>query len=78
MSDKQKIKLGKYGFVRTCKVIDNAIVTIVITGFSINAKNTFALMQDCIAMFPEYPVLETAVTDDDIAIIVLKRKKHEY
>lgn len=66
------MKLSKYGSVKTCKVIAEKIVTIVITdGFNCNSANTFKFLEDCTKLFPEYPIMETCVTDDNLAILVL-------
>ena len=51
------IKLSKYGNVKTCKVINDQIVTIVITnGFWDNLKNTSNFIIECTVLFPEYPI----------------------
>lgn len=68
------IKLSKYGNVKTCKVINDQIVTIVITnGFWDNLKNTSNFIIECTVLFPEYPILETCITDNNLVILVLKK-----
>lgn len=68
------IKLSKYGNVKTCKVINDQIVTIVITnGFWDNLKNTSNFIIECTDLFPEYTILETCITDNNLAILVLKK-----
>ena len=67
-------KLTKYGEVKTCKVINNQIVTIVLTnGFSDNLRNTLSFINVCTDLFPEFPILETCITDNNLAILVLKK-----
>lgn len=73
--DKQKLKtLSKYGVVKTCKLVHPNVATIVITGFNTNAMNTFEFINDCTELFPEHPILETCITEDNLAIVVLKSK----
>ncbi|VDH16725.1 Uncharacterised protein [Algoriella xinjiangensis] len=68
------LKLSKYGKVKTCKVVNNEIVTIVLTdGFNINTKNTISFIEECTNLFPEFPVLETCITEENLAIMVLVR-----
>lgn len=68
------LKLTKYGKVKTCKVVNNEIVTIVITeGFSTKSRNTILFIEECTNLFPEFPVLETCITEENLAIIVLVR-----
>ena len=68
------LKLTKYGKVKTCKVVNNEIVTIVITeGFSIKSRNTLSFIEECVKLFPEFPMLETCITEENLAIIVLVR-----
>lgn len=67
-------KLSKYGEVKTCKVINNQIVTIVLTnGFSDNLRSTSSFINACTDLFPEFPILETCITDNILAILVLKK-----
>ena len=67
-------KLSKYGVIRTCKIVNESVVTIVITeGFSQKSENTLAFMKDCIDLFPYYPSMETCITEDNLAIMVLKK-----
>lgn len=75
MKDEAEVKkLYKFGVVKTCKVINNSIVTIVLTdGFTENAMKTFEFIGECQKCFPEYPVIETCITQKDLAIIVLKK-----
>jgi len=69
-------KLSKYGLVITCKIIDNSIVTIVLTeGFSQSSTHTLNFMKDCLNLFPEFPIMETCITENSLAIVVLKREK---
>lgn len=68
-------KLSAYGVVKTCKVVANTVVTIVITSeFYNGARNTFELLKDCTDLFPDYPILETCITEEKLAIIVLSKK----
>jgi hypothetical protein len=67
-------KLSKYGTVRTCKIVDDSIVTIVLTnGFSQESDRTLEFIRDCLALFTDFPSMETCITEDNLAIIVLKR-----
>jgi hypothetical protein len=64
--------LSNYGVVKTCKVVKDQVVTIVITnGFSENATKTFDFLAKCQELFPEYPKVETCITEKDLAILVL-------
>lgn len=67
-------KLSKYGTVKTCKIINENVVTIVITdGFSQKSDNTLDFMKDCIDLFPNYRIMETCITEDNLAIMVLRK-----
>lgn len=67
-------KLTEYGLVKTCKIINDSVVTIVVTdGFSTKANKTFKFISDCLELFPDYPILETCITEDNLAILVLKK-----
>lgn len=68
-------KLSRFGLVKTCKKVSADVVTIVLTkGFTENAMKTFEFIGECQKCFPDHPVLETCVTEKDLAIIVLKSK----
>lgn len=67
-------KLSKYGVVKTCKVIKDQVVTIVLTsGFKPDMKNTFGFIEDCVELFPDYPKMETCITEENCAILVLTK-----
>lgn len=67
-------ELSKFGTVRTCKVIKEQVVTIVLTGyFTWNFTLTLGLLNKCKELFPEYPIVETCITEEDIAILVLTK-----
>lgn len=69
---KAVVKLSKYGFVRTCKIIKDSVVTIVVTtDFNEKAINTFDFLKDCTELFPNYPKLETCITENNFAMLVL-------
>ncbi len=71
-------KLSEYGTVRTCKQVHDDVVTVVITeGFSENLMTGMAAMKLITDAFPDHPILETYVTEKDLCIVVLKRKKDE-
>ncbi len=73
--DKLKKKLSKFGLVQTCKLVHPDVATVVITdGFSTDLKKTMDAMNLITAAFPEHPVLETCVTDENLCIVVLKKK----
>lgn len=66
--------LSNYGTVRTCKVIKDQVVTIVLThGFTENAMKTFEFLGKCQELFPDYPKMETCVTEENCAIVVLTK-----
>lgn len=67
-------QLTAFGAVKTCKVIDEKIVTIVVTNEP-NQKHldTLGLMNKATKLFPEYPTLETAIAETHLFILVLKR-----
>lgn len=67
-------KLSKYGTVKTCKVIKDNVVTIVVTdGFK--EMKSFEFLQDCSTLFPNHIIVETAITENNFAMIVLSRKQ---
>lgn len=68
------MKLSKYGAVKTCKVVTEKVVTIVITdGFKCSSNNVFKFLEECTQLFPEHPMMETCITDDNLAILVLTK-----
>lgn len=68
-------KLSKYGTVRTCKIVNGSVVTIVITdGFSQKSESTLGFIKDCTELFSDFPSMETCITEDNLAIIVLKKR----
>ena len=68
-------KLSKYGKVRTCKIVNGNVITIVITeGFSQQSENTMSFIKDCINLFPDFTSMETCITEDNLAIMVLKKR----
>lgn len=67
-------KLGRFGLVKTCKMVSEDVVTIILTdGFSCSAIKTFEFIGECQKCYPNHTVLETCVTEDNLAIIVLKK-----
>lgn len=65
-------KLSKFGTVKTCKVIKDKVVTIVLTdGFNEKATGTFEFIGECTKLFPNYPILETCITENNFAMLVL-------
>ena len=67
-------KLSKYGTVKTCKEVSKQVVTIVLTeGFTENAKKTFYFLEDAQSLFPKYRNIETLVTEENLAILVLTK-----
>jgi hypothetical protein len=66
--------LSKYGTVRTCKVIKEQVVTIVLTtGFTENARKTFEFLDKCQELFPDYPTVETCIVEENCAIVILTK-----
>lgn len=66
--------LSKYGRIRTLKVIGGEILTLVITeGFNHMATNTFEMVGELLEYYPEFTNIETAITEKDLAIIILKK-----
>lgn len=66
--------LSKFGAVRTCKVINEQVVTIVLTdGFKEDMNSTFEFLGKCKELFPAYPKTETVVTEMNCAIVVLTK-----
>lgn len=70
--------LSKYGKIRTLKVIGGEILTLVITdGFKPNATSTFDMVGELLEHYPEFinieTNIETAITDNNLAIIILKK-----
>jgi hypothetical protein len=74
-SDMHNIDLmSKYGEVKLCKCISNCIAQIVITkGFNSRAKNVQQFMIDAQSCFIEHTVLDVCITDDDFALLILKK-----
>ena len=67
-------KLSKYGLVKTCKLVSDNVATIVLTdGFTGNAMETFAFMKDCQNCFPDHKVMETCITEQNFAMLVLTK-----
>ncbi len=67
-------KLSKYGTVKTCKVIKNNVVTIVVTnGFK--EMKSFDFLQECSELFQKYEIIETAITENNFAMVVLSKKQ---
>lgn len=56
------------------QIIDESIVTIVFTKDK-KPINTLDFLKACIDEFPNHPLAETAVIDENLAILVLKAKK---
>ena len=66
--------LSEYGAVRTCKIVKEEVVTIVLTdGFTENAIKTLEFLVKCQELFPDYPKLETCVTELNCAIVILTK-----
>ena len=69
-------KLSKYGTVISCKLVDENVATILITNnFSENAMNTLQFLNDCITLFPKHPILETCITEENFAFVVLTKNR---
>lgn len=67
-------KLNKYGRVRTCKLVHDDVVTILITeGFQENAISTLECLKDCSELFPEHTHVETMITEKNFCLLVLVR-----
>jgi hypothetical protein len=65
-------KLSKYGTVKTCKLVHEKVVTIVVTkDFSENAIKTLEFLKECTECFPNHPFLETCITESHFAMVVL-------
>lgn len=70
--DKARSELSLYGAVKTCKVVNESVVTIVLTEW-FKASNTLKLIKLCGELFPDHKTLETGVTEDGLAIIILTK-----
>ena len=71
-------KLSKYGLVRTCKIINDSIVTIVLTdGFSQESEHTLGFIKEAKKLFAEFPIIETLITEDLLAIMVLRKSEKQ-
>ncbi len=67
--------LSKYGTVRTCKKVHDDVVTIVLThGFTENGVKTIEFLKKCQELFPEHSALETCLTEENCAIVVLTKQ----
>lgn len=68
-------RLSKYGDVKTCKLVHEKVVTVVITkGYNENAIQTFDFLKECTDCFPDHPILETCITETNFAMVVLVQK----
>jgi len=68
-------KLSKYGTVRTCKIVNDCVVTIVLTdGFSEETMSTLNFIKEAKSLFSDFPIMETLITEENLAILVLKIK----
>lgn len=72
---KRKIEeLSVYGVVKSCTELNNTSVVIVLTeGFDSNMIKTFEFLNKCVYLFPNYPVVNTTVTDDNFALVILSK-----
>lgn len=76
MDNKALDVLSKYGQIETCKEINGEVVTIVLTeGFSVKAIDTFEFLKTCGELYPDYPDLITCITKNNLAIVILARKR---
>lgn len=67
-------ELWKFGLVKTCKIVKDSIVTIIITdGFNTKVTSTFSFLDKCLEFFPEYQKVETLITEENLAIVVLTK-----
>ena len=67
-------KLSEYGLVRTCKLVHPDVVTIVMTdGFSENMMKSMGALELMQNSFPDHPVLETCITEENFCCVVLKK-----
>lgn len=71
--DKAKKALSKYGEVKTCKIVNDVVTIVIGKGFSEKATLTFEFMGKISELFPDYPIMETFITETDLAIVVLKK-----
>jgi hypothetical protein len=66
-------KLSKYGTVKTCKLVHENVAIIVLTkDFSESAIKTFEFLRECTECFPNHPIIETCITEEHFAMVVLK------
>ena len=66
--------LSKYGTVKTCKVVKEEIVTIVLVDyFTDNFSDSLKFLISCQELFPDYPNVETCITEKACAIVVLTK-----
>lgn len=66
--------LSKYGAVKTCKIVNEQVVTIVLTtGFTTNAMSSIEFLKTSRDLFPDYPKIETCVTEENCAIVILTK-----
>ncbi len=73
MSKEEQI-LSDFGLVRTCKVVSEQVATIVLTdGFSNKWSNVSIFMDKCKETFPNHPKIETAIIEENLAIVVLTK-----
>lgn len=73
--DELKTRLMKFGLVQTCKLVHDDVAMVVITdGFSNNLSKTTGAINLITAAFPEHPILETCITEDNLCIVVLKKE----
>ena len=69
-------KLTEYGTVRTCKQVHDDVVTVVMTdGFSENLMKSMKAMELITEAFPDHPILETCIMEENFCCVVLTKKK---
>lgn len=70
-----KDKLSKYGLVMTCKLVHPDVLTIVMTNAFKNTLTVANEVMDLITKtYPEHTTLETCIMENNLCVIVLKRK----
>jgi len=70
-----KIDLSKYGQVNYCNYVKDKVSIVIGKGFSIKATIVLDVLQRITVQFPDYPLIETLITDTDNFFLILRKSK---
>lgn len=73
MTRKQQKALKCFGDIKVCKIVNDTVVIVITKGFSDNSIQTITFLGCITKTFPDHPIVETLITENDLAIVILKR-----